>query len=108
VIWHVTDEGRIEVRLKAQGEQAIKVARVRATSLFESIVEDLATNQHVTLTSNELRYSFSKTRPEVTIIWRSEVEADAAPKVRDYLVRLGESISGEVTGGTGWYDAPDQ
>jgi hypothetical protein len=99
-MWHVSDTGRIEVRLLAQGEQAIKVARVQADRFIANIVTDLNVSLDVAAVTDELRYSFSKTRPEVTVIWRAEVPADKVDVVRAYLARLneGSEIGAEVQG----------
>jgi hypothetical protein len=106
-MWHVADDGRIEVRLLAQGQQAIKVARVKADRFIANVVSDLATTQEVEVQTNELRYSFSKTRPEVTVIWRAGVPPDKVAVVRTYLDRLNEQTDGgemgEITDGP-----PDQ
>jgi hypothetical protein len=106
-MWHVADDGRIEVRLLAQGQQAVKVARVKADRFIANVVSDLAATQDIEVRTNELRYSFSKTRPEVTVIWRAGVSPAQVAAVRTYLDRLNEQTDGgemgEITDGT-----PDQ
>jgi len=109
MIWQVGDEGRIEVRLRASGEQAIRVARVHADRYIGNIVGDLSATLGVDVTTNELRYSFSKTRPEVTVIWRAQVPTASVPDVREYMVRLAQSeqpVQGEVEGVSD--EPPDQ
>lgn len=108
MIWFVGDDGRVEVRLQARGEQAIKVARVQADRFIANIVGDWATTLGIEATLDELRYSFSKTRPEVTIIWKTTVPAERVAEVREYLRGLAASMNepggaGEIEDGT-----PDQ
>lgn len=106
MMWQVTDTGRVEVRMRADGEQAIRVAKVKADQFIANIVSDLAVSQHVDVVTTELRYSFSKVRPQVTVIWRAMIPASAVATVRSYLDRLNESTQGqlgEVEDGT-----PDQ
>lgn len=104
MIWQVSDEGRVEVRLKATEEQAIRVARASAERFIANVVGDLTATMSIDLVTDELRYSFSKTRPEVTVIWRAHVPLSAVSEVREYLMRLGASVGG-IEGAHG---APDQ
>jgi hypothetical protein len=93
MMWTVSDDGHVEVRMQAEGEQAIKVAQDKADVFFTSMVTDL-TVRGVEVPVNELRYSFSKTRPVVTVIWRAQVEVASVPVVRAYLVRISEALDG--------------
>jgi len=107
MIWQVSDEGTIEVRMRASGEQAIRVARVKADEFIANIVSDLNATQGIEIVTDELRYSFHKTRPEVTVKWRAQVPVGAVPDVREYMSRLAhsqnpETVQGEVV------DDPDQ
>jgi hypothetical protein len=109
MIWQVSDEGRIEVRLRAEGEQAIKVARAHADRYIGNIVGDLSATLGVDVVTTELRYSFSKTRPEVTVVWRARTPVGSVPDVREYFVRLSASeqpVQGEV--GDVHDEPPDQ
>jgi len=106
VIWFVGDDGKVEVRLQARGEQAIRVARVKADRFIANIVSDWVTTLGIEAVTDELRYSFSKTRPEVTIIWKTRAPAERVAEVREYLMGLAKSM-GEIEAGDG--DAvPDQ
>jgi hypothetical protein len=99
MMWQVSDEGKVEVRLRAEGEQAIRVAREHADRFIGNIVGDLSATLGVDVTTDELRYSFSKTRPEVTVIWRARVPVGSVPDVREYMVRLAQSqnpVMGEI------------
>jgi hypothetical protein len=99
MIWQVSDEGRLVVRLRASGEQAIRVARAHADRYVANIVGDLSATLGIDVVTDELRYSFNKTRPEVTVIWRAQVPLGAVPDVREYMVRLSTSeqpVQGEV------------
>ena len=106
MIWQVSDEGRIEMRLRANGEQAIRVARVEADRYIDNIVGDLNATEGIDVVTNELRYSFSKNRPAVTVIWRAQVPVGSVPEVREYMTRLARShdpVQGEIVDGP-----PDQ
>jgi hypothetical protein len=105
-MWTVSDGGAVEVRMRAEGEQAIKIARVKAEQYIANIVSDLSENMGIVMLFDELRYSFSKTRPEVTVIWRTRVPEESADTMREYLARIAQEHSpelGEVVDGT-----PDQ
>jgi len=96
MMWYVTDEGRIEIRLRAEGEEAIKVARVKAQTFIANIVGDLSDNLGIDVITDEMRYSVSKVRPEVTIIWRARTVPSTVPAVREYLAKLGGSLDGDT------------
>lgn len=105
-MWTVSDGGAVEVRLRAEGEQAIKVARTKADQYIANIVTDLTENMGIVMLFDELRYSFSKTRPEVTVIWRTRVPEESVDTMRAYLARITKDHSpvlGEVVDGP-----PDQ
>jgi len=105
MIWQVTDEGTIEIRLRASGEQAIRVARVKADEFVANIVGDLNATMGIEIVTDELRYSFHKTRPEVTVKWRAQVPVDQVTDVREYMARLARSqdpVQGEIV------EPPDQ
>lgn len=106
MMWTVSDGGAVEVRLRAEGEQAIKIARVKAEQYIANIVTDLTESYGIVMLFDELRYSFSKTRPEVTVIWRTRVPQESAEMMREYLARISQEhqpVLGEVVDGT-----PDQ
>jgi hypothetical protein len=108
MIWQVADDGTIEVRLRASGEQAIRVARVKADEFIANIVSDLNATMGIEIVTDELRYSFHKTKPEVTVKWRAQVPAGKVADVREYMSRLAhsqnpETVQGEVVDGP-----PDQ
>ena len=96
VIWEVTDEGRVAARLRAEGEEAIKVAKIKADMFFANIVSDLQVTHSIEATTDELRYSFSKTRPEVTITWRARIPQESVPDVREYLAGLSQAMGGDA------------
>jgi hypothetical protein len=100
VIWHVTDQGRIELRLRAEGEEAIKVAKIKGDTFIANIVTDLSGTLGADVITDELRYSFSKVRPEVTIIWRARVPEGSVAQVQEYLAELGGSLDGDEGGET--------
>jgi hypothetical protein len=108
MIWQVNDEGRIEVRLRAEGEQAIRVARVKADEFIANIVSDLNATMGIEIVTDELRYSFHKTRPEVTVKWRAQVPAEKVPDVREYMSRLAHSHSPDTVRGEVVDGPPDQ
>jgi hypothetical protein len=94
MMWHVTEQGRVEVRLRAEGEEAIKVAKIKGDTFIANIVTDLSGALGADVITDELRYSFSKVRPEVTIIWRARVPEASVPQVQEYLAELGGSLDG--------------
>jgi hypothetical protein len=106
MMWQVSDEGKVEIRLKARGEQAIRVVRVKADRYVASIVGDLSATLGTDVVTDELRYSFNKTRPEVTVTWRARIPVEKVPDVREYMVRLAqseESVEKEIAD-----ESPDQ
>lgn len=114
MMWQVSDEGRIEMRIKIDilmpeaGKSALTSSiREHFDRHIANLVSDLIMTEGVDLVTDEVRYSFSTTRPEATVIWRARVPADEAPAVRAYLVRFSEGneiVQGEVVDG----DVPDQ
>jgi hypothetical protein len=99
-MWHVTDQGRVELRLRAEGEEAIKVAKIKGDTFIANIVTDLSGALGADVVTDELRYSFSKVRPEVTIIWRARVPEGSVAQVQEYLAKLGGSMDGDEGGET--------
>jgi hypothetical protein len=91
ILWHVNDTGHVEVRLRAEGDQ-IATAKDEGNRLVANIITDLSNTLSIDVLSDELRYSFSKTRPEVTIIWRTRVPDDRIDDVRTYLGGLAEGM----------------
>jgi hypothetical protein len=91
MIWEVTDDGRIKLLLRASGENARKITRAQADRYIANIVGDLSTTMSIEVTTDELRYSFNKNRPEITVTWRARVPVESVPDVREYMVRLGQS-----------------
>jgi hypothetical protein len=108
MIWQVSDEGRIEIRLRASGQQAIKVARVKAEEFIANIVSDLNATMGIEITTDELRYSFHKTRSEVTVKWRAQVPVEQVTDVREYMARLAQSQNPETVQGEVVDGPPDQ
>ena len=103
MLWEVTDEGRVRVRVKATGENVQQITRAQADRYFANIVGDLNATMGIEVTTDELRYSFNKSRPEITVTWKARVPAGSVADVREYMVRLGQSHLGIVEGGD---DAP--
>lgn len=91
MLWEVSDSGRVEVRLRAEGAE-ISTAKAASDQLIGSIVIDLASTLKIDVLSDELRYSFSKVRPEVTVIWKTRVPVERVTEVRAYLGGLAESM----------------
>jgi hypothetical protein len=91
MIWDVDDAGRVEVRMRAEGAQIV-TAKAASEQLVQGIVQDLDTTLGIQVTTDELRFSFSKTRPEVTVSWRTVVPSDRIDDVRAYLTGLAETM----------------
>lgn len=91
MLWEVSDAGRVEIRLRAQGTE-VTYAKVASDQLIGNIINDLAASLSINVITDELRYSFSKTRPEVTVLWRTSVPADRTDEVRAYLAGLAETM----------------
>ena len=99
MMWEVSDEGRVKVLVTASGENARQITRAQADRYFANIVGDLNATMGIEVITDELRYSFSKTKPKITVTWRARVPVSSVPDVREYLVRLGQSHLGIVEGG---------
>lgn len=110
MMWDVSDDGRITVRLHAEGEAARLMTRDKVDAYIGEIVRDLTVSRGVEVITNELRYSFSKTHPEITVTWRAQGEAASVTEIREYFARLAKSLDppvvGEVEGVRD--DPPDQ
>jgi hypothetical protein len=109
MMWQVSDNGRIEMKLRASGERAVRASRQEADRYVGNIVGDLSATLGIEVTTNELRYSINKNRPEVTVTWRAQVPVETVPDVREYLARLAQSehpVQGEVVSRED--DVPDQ
>jgi hypothetical protein len=99
MMWDVSDEGKIVVRLRAEGEAAKLMTRDRVDAYINEIIRDLSTSQGVEVVTDELRYSFSKTYPEITVTWRAKADPAAVTEIREYFARLSRSLDpvvGEV------------
>jgi hypothetical protein len=107
VIWDVSDDGRITVRMRAQGMEAVGAVRAEAGRFIANIVSDLSATSGIDAVTNEMRFSVSKTNPEVTVTWRAQIPVASVPDVREYMATLSRSldpVQGEVTRGD---DVPD-
>jgi hypothetical protein len=108
-MWQVTDEGRVEMKLRASGPNAGQVSRADADRYIGNIVSDLTVNMGIEIVTDELRVSFNKNRPEVTVTWKARIPVGSVPDVREYMVRLARSsdpVQGEVV--SRGDDVPDQ
>jgi hypothetical protein len=95
MLWNVEDNGKVFVRLKSEGVGAQMLDRDGVNRYIGNIVGDLAATQGIDIVTNELRVSFSKTRPEVNVTWRAEVPPDRATDVREYMMRMSQEAPGD-------------
>lgn len=98
MMWDVSAEGKIVVRLRGEGEAARQMTREKVDAYIGNIVGDLSTSQGVEVVTNELRYSFSKTHPEITVTWRAQTSPSSVAEVREYFARLTRSLDPPVVG----------
>ena len=106
MMWQVSDDGKIVVKLHAENEAVHQMTRDKADAYIANIIGDLSVSQGVEVVTNELRYSFSKTRAEITVTWRASADPATVADVREYFARLSRSldpVQGEVLDGP-----PDQ
>lgn len=96
MMWDVSDAGKITVKLHAEGEAVRQMTRDMADAYIANIVGDLTTSQGVEVVTDELRYSFSKTRAEITVTWRASADPTAVAEIREYFARLSRSQQGEI------------
>jgi hypothetical protein len=109
MIWEVADDGRMTVRIRAEGMAAVNDVRAEAGRFVANMVGDLSVTMGIDVVTNEMRFSISKTEPDVTVTWRAQVPAQTVPDVREYLTRLSQSmdpVRGEVV--SRGDDVPDQ
>jgi hypothetical protein len=109
MMWQVTDEGRVEARMRAEGIEAVKTAREDAARFIANVTSDLSMNLGVEVVTDELRFSVSKTRPEITVIWKARAPVEKVADVREYMATVARSLNplpGEVLGRDN--DVPDQ
>ena len=92
MLWQVDHEGRVEIRIRSEGMDAMRTAKTQGDTLVANIIGDLQTTLGIEVTRDELRYSLSKTRPEVTIIWKTQVPDTRVEDVRSYLSGLAEGL----------------
>jgi hypothetical protein len=95
MMWQVTDEGRVEARMRAEGIEAVKTAREDAARFIANVTSDLS--------------MVSKTRPEITVIWKARAPVEKVADVREYMATVARSLNplpGEVLGRDN--DVPDQ
>jgi hypothetical protein len=93
MLWQVLDTGHVEVRIRSEGIDEVSAAKVQGDQLVANILGDLETTLGIEVTRDELRYSFSKTRPEVTVIWKTTVPKERVDDMRSYLSGLAEGLS---------------
>jgi hypothetical protein len=101
MMWDVSEAGKIIVKLHAEGDAVQQMSREAADTYIANIVGDLATSQGVEVVTDELRYSFSKTRAEITVTWRASADPASVTEIREYFARLSRShdpVVGEVEG----------
>jgi hypothetical protein len=91
MLWEVAESGRVEVRLRAYGAE-VNTAKIASDRLIGNIITDLSSTLNIDVLSDELRYSFSKTQPEVTVIWRTHVPVERVAEVRAYLDGLAKEL----------------
>lgn len=91
MLWQVLDTGHTEVRLRAEGAE-IYVLRAQAEELIADIIRDLMTTLGIEVLRDEIRASFSKVRPEVTVTWRTTVPKEHVEDVRTYLTGVAEGL----------------
>ena len=95
MLWDVDDNGRMMVRLRSTGASAKMLDRDDVNRYVAHISDDLSATLGIDIVTNELRISFSKTRPEINVTWRAQVPVQSVPDVRTYMVGMSQEAPGE-------------
>jgi hypothetical protein len=93
MLWEVSDDGKIRVRMSARGPGAQDQMRTMVRTHLERVTEDM-TQMGIEVVTDELRFRTYKTSDDLDVFWRAHVPSANVVEAREYLTTLSISEAG--------------